>query len=73
VCKIFELRVTEALESDEIYKVRSEVGIAFQFDELVGGHVVGAIVRLLSNEIEKQKQHEDAQQKCAQSSGVAID
>jgi hypothetical protein len=36
--QVFELRVAEALESDEFYKARSEVGVPFEFDELVGGH-----------------------------------
>jgi len=43
--QVFELRVTEAFKRDEFYKMRSKVGIAFQFDELVGGHAKGRLRR----------------------------
>jgi len=37
--QVFELRVAETIESDELYKMCSKLGIALEFDELVGRHI----------------------------------
>jgi hypothetical protein len=39
--QLFELRVAEAFECDELYKVSTMDRVALEFDELVGGHELG--------------------------------
>ena len=73
--QLFELRVTEALESEEFCEPATEDGVAFQFDELVGGHALffqHIFPEADTNEIKKDDNKQNVTRQSQQINYVAI-